>query len=161
MTLSDATLISEIAHGIIAEVAPDELPMFGVVSRAFLTDPKLAAVGAGDDDEMLGFGGGAEVELLTPLVFSITSGVVAFLVTTVVNAAKSETQAIVQQRVRQLFKRFSAGTSPQTLPPLALSREQLAEVRRVAFDIASRTGLPAAQAALLADSTVGQLAISG
>jgi hypothetical protein len=158
--VADPELVSEVARGILADVAPDELPMFGMASEAFLKDPSRAA-GRGNDDEMLGFGGG-ELELLTPVVLTVTSGVVSFLVTTLLTAAKAESQAIIQQRVRQLFKRFGSGDPSQPKPAgLALTREQLVEVRRVAFEIATRTGVTAAQAALVADSTVGQLVIAG
>ena len=162
MTMSDPQLVSEIAHGIIEDVAPDELAMFNMANRAYLANPSRLDAG-GDADEMLGFGGG-EVELLTPVIFSVTSGVVAFLITTIMNAAKVESETVVKQQVRQLFKRFTPATAtlaPAAAAPMALTREQLVAVRRVAFDIASESGLPANQAALLADSTVGQLAIAG
>jgi hypothetical protein len=157
--VADPELLSEVARGVLAEVAPDELPMFGLASDAFLKDPSRAA-GGGNDDEMLGFGGG-ELELLTPVVLTVTSGVISFLVTTVLTAAKAESQTIIQARVRQLFKRFGSGDSQPKPAGLGLTREQLVEVRRVAFEIASRTGVTAAQAALVADSTVGQLVIAG
>ena len=162
--VADPALVTEIARGIVAEVAPDELPMFGMASEAYLNDPRRAEGNADDDDEMLGFGGGAELALLTPVVLTVTSGVVSFLLSTVLSAAKSESQTLIQQQVKQLFKRFSATDAAQAQTakaPLALTREQLIEVRRVAFDIATRTGVTAAQAALVADSTVGQLAIAG
>ena len=159
---ADSQLVSEIARGIIAEVAPDELPMFGMASDAYMRDPTRAA-GNADPDEMLGFGGG-ELELLTPVVLTVTSGVVSYLLNSVLAAAKTEGQAVIQQRVRQLFKRFSAAESAPSAaasPSPGLTRDQLVEVRRVAFEIATRTGVTAAQAALVADSTVGQLAIAG
>ena len=113
MTMSDPTLVSDIARGIVEDVAPDELPLFGMASRAYLNDPKLVTAGGGAADDMLGFGGG-EVELLTPVIFSITSGVVSFLVATVISAAKSETESVVKQQVRQLFKRFNTATVAAT-----------------------------------------------
>jgi len=161
--MSDPTLVSDIARGIIEDVAPDELPMFGMASRAYLSNPKVVTAGGGAADEMLGFGGG-EVELLTPVIFSITSGVISFLIATVVSAAKSESESVVKEQVRQLFKRFSSQAvvaTPTRAAPMSLTREQLVEVRRIAYDTASSSGLPANQAALLADSTVGQLAIAG
>jgi hypothetical protein len=168
--VADPQLVSEVARGIVAEVAPDELPMFGVASEAYIADPKRASEKA-DPDEMLGFGGGAELALLTPVVLTVASGVVSYLVNAVLEVAKSEGEVVIQQRVRQLFKRFSgtetkatgaATTSAsESAKPPGLTREQLVEVRRVAFEIASRTGITSAQAALVADSTVGQLVIAG
>jgi hypothetical protein len=155
---ADPALVTEVARGIVADVAPDELPMFELTSEAYLQDPRRAEAG-GDSDEMLGFGGGAEMELLTPVVLTITSGVVSYLITTVLNAAKSEGQTLIQQQVKLFFKRFNTEQTPKPGAP-ALTRDQLIEVRRVAYDIASRSGVPAAQAALLADSTVGQLVVA-
>jgi len=164
MTMSDPTLVSDIARGIIEDVAPDELPMFGMASRAYLKNPTLVTAGGGAADEMLGFGGG-EIEMLTPVIFSVTSAVVSFLLAAVVSAAKSETESVVKAQVRQMFKRLTPATAtvaatPAAAAPIALTREQLIEVRRVAYDAAAGSGLPANQAALLADATVGQLAIA-
>jgi hypothetical protein len=156
---ADPQLVTEIARGIIAELAPEELPMFGLASQAYVSDPRRLSASA-DDDEMLGFGGGTQLELLTPVVLTVASGVVSYLLSTVFAAAKAEGQVLIQQQVKQLFKRFHA-PEPDTKAPVTLTRDQLIEVRRVAYEIATRSGVTAAQAALLADSTVGQLAIAG
>jgi hypothetical protein len=163
MTVSDPALVSDIAREIIEDVAPDELPMFGMASRAYLSNPERINASGGAADEMLGFGGG-EIEMLTPVIFSVTSAVVSFLVAAVVSAAKSETESVVKAQVRQMFKRFTpaaVAATPAASAPITLTREQLIEVRRVAYDVASGSGLPANQAALLADSTIGQLALVG
>src|SRR5262245_40757584 len=98
---ADPELVTEIARGIVAEVAPDELAMFGAASSAYLQNPRAA--GKADDDEMLGFGGGTELELLTPVVLTVASGVVSFLISTVLAAAKTESQSVIQQQVKLLF----------------------------------------------------------
>ena len=155
----DARLVADVARDIVSEVAPDELAMFEVSTEAYLADPRRAA--APETDEMLGFGGGGAFELLTPVVLTIASGVISFLVDSALSAAKTEGRAIVQQRVRQLFKRFSAESTPASgTPPAALTPAQLAQARQVALDIALRMHVPPDQAALLADAAVGQLVLA-
>jgi hypothetical protein len=141
-----------VARDIVTTVAEDELPLFDASSELFLSDPRR--IDPADGDEMLGFGS-AEVELLTPVILSVTSGVVTYLVKAIGSAAAAEGKVIVQQRVRQMFKRFREDT-PAAPPPL--TREQLAEVRQVAIEIATRMRVNPEQARLLADATVGQLA---
>jgi hypothetical protein len=155
---SDATLVADVARTIVSEVAPDELPLFEVSSETYLADPRRVA--STDADEMLGFGGGAELELLTPVILSVTSGIVTFLIDSVLSASKAEGKAIVEEKVRLLFRRFRVVKSADQSTPPPLTREQLSEVHQVALDIATRMSVPADKAGLLADAAVGQLALA-
>jgi hypothetical protein len=156
--LAARNLIADVAREIVADIAPDELDLFDVSAEAYLDNPDQAAATAGD--EMLGFGGGAELEMMTPVVLSITSGVVAFLVNSALTTAKAEGQAVVQEQVRQLFRRFRPRTPAATTGPSPLSPKQLAQVRQVALDVATRMQVAPEQARLLADATVGQLVLA-
>jgi hypothetical protein len=151
-------LVVDVARDIVGDVAPDELPIFEVSSQAFVLDPDKAR--GSDDDQMLGFGTGAEFELLTPVVLSITSGVVTYLLKTALEASKAEAKVVVEQRVRLLFKRFRTDGDAAGAAAPPLTHQQLVEVHQVALDIATRMSVPQPQASLLADATVGQLAVA-
>jgi hypothetical protein len=156
----DDALVVELGRAVVREVAPQELPLYRANSAAYVKNPTAALRGATSGDQMLGFGAGIEVTLLTPVVLAVLSEVVKFLATEVLQASKRQGSGIIDEQVKRLFKQFRSADpatgGPTTPPPL--STAQLARVRTVAFDTARRLQLSADQAQLLADSTVGGLA---
>jgi hypothetical protein len=155
----DNALIAELARDTVRLVAPAEMPLFRANSEAYFRDPDRALRGERGGDQLLGFGTGAEVVILTPVVLAITKEVVVFLAGEVAKAAKAESPGVIRELVKRCFKKFGpAPASAQQDPPL--TRGQLEQVRQVALDAAKRLAVPDNQAALLADSVVGGLAIA-
>lgn len=152
----DDVLIVEVARGVVRQVAPQEMPLFRANSDRYLKDPQQALRGAHGADNLLGFGAGVDVTLLTPIVLTVVSEVMKVLVTEVAKSAGHEAAPIIQEQVRRLFSRFrSAEPQPTDLPPL--THLQLAHIRTIAYDTACRLQISPDQASLLADSTVGNL----
>ena len=73
--------------------------------------------------------------------------------------SKGEGGGVVDEQVKRLFSRFRTADKPGSDPP-PLTPEQLARIRAIAFDTARRMQLSPDQAGLLADSTVGGLAVA-
>jgi hypothetical protein len=156
-------LIEDVARDVLAETAPQELPLFRATSSAYFSDPQRATASAAAKDDALGFGVGDAVLFTTPIVLAVTSEVVTYLVGQVTKAAHLETSGVIEDVVRGMFRRFRkepAAAAARTPPSTALSSRQLADVRRLAYEKARALKLDEAKAALLADSLAGSLATS-
>lgn len=85
-----AQVTAQVARDFIAQLAPHELPLFRATSAAFFKDPRQVLDRPKGKDDMLGFGEGQEVNLITPAVLATVSAVVAFVA--------AELKASAQQR---------------------------------------------------------------
>jgi hypothetical protein len=147
----EAVRVRDLVRDVVTEVAPEELPL-------------LAGL-AGFDDATAVQRLGGEVRRREPLGFGL--GEVAALVTPVVWLAVDQaTQQIVgtwvQNRVartgialRRVFRR--SAPPPVVIP--ALTREQLALVRRSVLTMAAQRGLEPERAAVIADAVVTRLVL--
>ena len=106
---------------------------------------------------MLGFGVGIAVPFLTPIVLAVTTEVIMYVVEEVKKTIKEESSSLASDIVRKMFKKFRPSDSEVKKLP-QLTADQLARVRRLAFERACQLKLPEAQAQLLADSLAGGLA---
>ena len=151
-------LITDVTREVIVQLAPQEVPLFRVTSEAYFKDPEKTLKGKKSKDEMLGFGIGGAVTILTPIALAVTTEVVLFVVEEVKKSIKEESSSLANDIVKKMFKRFRpAGDEVKQIP--TLTSEQLAQVRRRACDKARQLNLPEAQAKLLADSLVGSLVL--
>jgi hypothetical protein len=152
----DDVRVLELARASVERAAPEELPLFGPTSEAYLEDPsRLDRDGGGD--RMLGFGAEAAMVLVTPAALSVARDVVTFVVAQVRARLKDEGEGAVQGVLDRIFGRRKPDAPPQPKPP-ELSDEQLDRVRALALEKARQLKLPEAKAELLADSIVGSLA---
>lgn len=149
--------VTQVARDLVAGVAPEELPLFGVTSAVYLEDPKGALKASGEREEMLGFGVGEAVVLLTPIALAVSADVLRYLRDQMSKSMASQASGVIDDLVSRLFKRVRAEKPNDDHPP-PLSREQLVEVRRLAFEKARAMRLSKERADLLADSMVGSLA---
>jgi hypothetical protein len=150
----DAELTVAVARDLVSELAPEEAAIFGPISVAFLEGRGLTQA---PRDEMLGSGGGEVIVPLSPVVLMVVGEVVLYLRTELAKAAARQTVSALEAMVRSLFRKFhseSAGPVPK------LTREQLLEVRRLAYETARASGLQEKPARLLADATIGGLVVS-
>ena len=140
----------------VASCAPQEIPLFDPLSKAYFANPARIAKGGVGKDEALGFGVAESVAFVTPIALSVMSTVLKYLAEHVLQAIKEESSGLATDSVRKLFKRFRAGTD-HDMPAKALTSAQIAAVRRVAFEKAHQLQLPDMQANLLADAVAGSL----
>jgi hypothetical protein len=160
---AEQEIIAELAREQVAQLAPDELPLFRPTSEAYFKDPAGTLKPRSGGDDVLGFGAQAALTFVTPIVLAVVTEVVTFLVAEIGKSLKEEGRVAVGQVVKGLFRRFRTGGAPAASAPAnhKLSAEQLAQVRKVAYDKARSLNLPEGRAMLLADALVGSLAVSG
>lgn len=156
---ADTQLISDVARDLVAQTAPEELPLFRATSTAYFQNPEKALKDRAGAEEMLGFG--AELATaIAPVALAVTTEVVQFLVAELKTSLSKESSSMISDALRKLFRKFRpAGQSASDVAP-ALSAKQLAEVRRRAYEKARQFQLPEAQADQMADSMVATLAIA-
>jgi hypothetical protein len=83
-------LISDISRSVVAEISPAEIPLFRYQSDAFFqSGGQGVAIEQGKDD-VLGFGSGETVTLLTPFVLPVVTEVVAYMANALKESLKSE-----------------------------------------------------------------------
>lgn len=140
-------LEAEFGRVLVAQLAPEELPLFGAMSRAFFADPKRALAAGGGGDEVLGFGLSVAAGLLTPAVLAAACHVALYLTEEVGKAFAKAGVDFVVEEVKRLFRR-----EPTTAK---LNDAQLAEIRSIVLEIARQFKLSNAKASLLADALVG------
>jgi hypothetical protein len=157
---TQAQLIAELSRDLVAQTAPQELPLFRPISEAYFKDPEKTLKREAGKDEMLGFGAGVAVTFLTPIVLAIMTQVVSFLIEEIGKSLRSEGSSLTSDIVKRMFRKFRGGESPEGKAPPALTPQQLAQVRELALEKAQQLNLPPNQAGLLADSIVGSLAVT-
>jgi hypothetical protein len=155
--LDQNQLVADLARDIVAQTAPQELPLFRATSAAYFKNPDKVLKSRGGKDEILGFGAGEAVLMLTPSVLFIVNQVVTFVIAEVQKAVAEESSNLLDDLVKKMFKKFRPAHEQNAPPPLTPT--QLANVHQLAYEEASRLALSDAQAKLLADSIVGSLAI--
>ena len=147
----DMQPVTELAHAVVTQVAPSELPLFKAMSDAYAKKPGRARTRPGRD-EVLGFGLTEWAPLLTPLVLATVHQVADYLAEDLEKAMAHSTAEAVAKRVTKLFRR-----EPDTPP---LTQAQLSRIRTIAAEVVRVAAVPEAQASLLVDALVAHLAAS-
>jgi hypothetical protein len=106
-------LVADLARDLVAQVAPQELPVFRANSAAYFRDPRKALTGHTGKDDMLGFGVGNVVGFLTPVVLSVLTDVVQYLSQEVSKNLQTESAPVIQDAVKRLFKKFRSPDKAQ------------------------------------------------
>lgn len=154
MTGSDQNqLIADVVRDIIVQTAPEELPLFRATSTAYFKNADRVLKGQMSKDELLGFGAGEAVTLLTPYVFVVVTEVVRFVIVEVQKSVATESANLISDIVKKLFKRVR----PEENNLLPLTSAQLAQVDKVAYESARRLNLSNDRARLLADAIKGSM----
>jgi len=71
--------IAEVARALVAQVAPQELPLFRTLSKAYFAHPDKPIPFDGGRDNPLGFGQGGRVSVATPAILAASSAVVSYV----------------------------------------------------------------------------------
>ncbi len=159
-TGQDDARVLALARAGVERAAPEELPLFGPTSEAFLEDPASLGRQRGGD-QVLGFGVETALVLVTPAALSVARDVVTFVANQVRARLASEGEGAVQRTLDRIFggdKAPADTATPAEPPPPELSDEQLERVHALALEKARLLRLSDAKAELLADSIVGSLA---
>jgi hypothetical protein len=153
-------LVVEFARGVVATAAPGELPLVELTAAAYRADPRGSERRVRQGKEILGFGAD-QLLAVTPFALPVAVAVLQSLLT---QFTESFTESLAEgagerarTRLRRLLRRSAepAGTDD---PPEALTADQLARVRLVAYEKATELGMPGTRSDLLADAVVGRLA---
>ena len=160
----DRVLLEEFAKQVLAEVAPEELAIFDETAQEYHEDPQ-GVLSARGRDEAVGFG--LDLAMLTPYVLAVSGPVLAYLLKTVSDAAKKESQPLIADWVHRLFRHGHRDQKADpdkkaepAEPQVTISPEEAARVREVALARAHDLKLPDEKARLLADAIVGGLNVA-
>jgi len=156
--LVEDQLVADVARDQVEQVAPQEAPIFPLLSEAYFQDPDKMLEAQGKD-EMLGFGLEAGAVLLTPVVMTVTREVVEFVAGEVMKSVQTQSSGLISDFVKKIFKKFrsEAEAKGEKVPP-PLTREQIGQVKELALEKGRQLQLTPDQAELLADSLAGSLA---
>jgi uncharacterized cupredoxin-like copper-binding protein len=156
--LVEDRLVADVARDQVEQVAPQEAPIFPLLSEAYFQDPDKMLKAQGKD-EMLGFGLEAGAVLLTPVVMTVTREVVEFVAGEVMKSVQTQSSGLISDFVKKMFKKFRAEAEAKgEKVPRPLTREQIGQVRELALEKGRQLQLAPDQAGLLADSLAGSLA---
>jgi hypothetical protein len=149
-------LVAALARATVERAAPEELPLFGPISEAYLADPS-SLDGGKKRDEMLGFGVDAAMLLVTPVALQVARDVLGFLHEQLRERAREHGEGAIDRIIARLVgKKDAAAADADSVPEL--TDAQLEQVRELAVKKARALKLSDERAALLADSLVGSLA---
>jgi hypothetical protein len=132
-------LIGDFAQEVLAEVAPQEVPIFPAVSRAYFADPARALKRRRAGDAALGFGADSLSVLLTPVVLCILSEVFEILTETAKKAVEEGLAKEIPEALKAMFKRIGR---PGPTIPSALGKAQLELIRESVLLEARKLALP-------------------
>jgi hypothetical protein len=149
-------LIDSTSRDIVAQLAPQELPLFQDMSDEYFRNPGKARKLQESSDGMVGFGG-VEVALLTPLVLTIAMEVIKF----VLEPVKTSLAGFIGDFFKQLMRRFQVDSQvTEKATAAALSPERLKEARDYGLKVARELKLSDVQAAMVVDSMIAKLVIA-
>jgi hypothetical protein len=149
--VSDETdeMVRSIGLELVSRLAPEELPLYPSLVSQF--GSKASRRGnASSDDQILGFGTGEAVMLMTPVILGFTQ---SFWNALVAHAAENAFSGVVR---RLQLLRTGHQHAPQDT--VRLTADQLQLVRKVAEQETRRLNISKSQAGLLTDALVGALA---
>jgi hypothetical protein len=151
----DPDLVTDLARDLVIQVAPNELPVFNAVSKAFFASG--GKVASKPKDETLGFG--LEFAMLTPYILSALGAVVSYVVNEVLSSAKEEASGVISSRIKKLFSKDKPAEEAG-VEPFSLSQEQASRAHKLAQERAESLGLETEQAKFLADAIIGSLVVT-
>ncbi|MGX8903783.1 hypothetical protein ACR820_00595 [Streptomyces netropsis] len=159
-------MITEIARDVIEEIAPDEVPTFSAVSRAYFADPQRALSGRGSRQAPLGFGSGMVELILTPIVLAATAKAVECLAGIFFDRTPGEGTTAALRRIFRGGHRSPGtpvpvpddaeqSTSPGAVP-VALRQEDIERLRDLVEATLHDCGTTPESSRLIADAIIGR-----
>lgn len=143
-------LVADVAHDVIVQTAPEELPIFQETSEAFFKDQDKLLKNRTSRDERLGFGPGAvSAVLMSPEILFIVNTAIAVVVEKV-----GETE-----KVKGLFGNLFHQKHEEKKVSLPLSQQQLGHVAEVVRATSLARGFSKEQGDQLTDTIIARLAL--
>lgn len=167
---TNSSAIAILSRDVVAEIAPEEMPLFEATSEAYLQNPEQAFDKRHNKEEMLGMGVEVSVTLLTPIVLEVSRCVIKYVMQVSKEPLEKALQDQIQKQAPNAFDRFfsflqrlftGAAPAPElaVVEVTALTKEQLIQVQKLALEKAQQFDLSENQASLLADSLVAKLTL--
>lgn len=151
-TTEGREFILELSQSVVAEVAPEELPLFAELAQEYLDDPSPPDLAAPANNEPLGFGLEEILVAVTPAAMAMTSSALTYVLAEVIKATQAESAAVIKSKIKTLFNAKEKSHDPPPLTP-----EQLDRVRKLARKQARSFGMNADQAERMVDALIGRL----
>ena len=151
-------VIGDVARDILADIAPQELPIFPAVCSAYFADPSAAMRRQHKREAALGFDTEALSPLLGPAVLFVLTQVVEIVGGTIKKIATDELAKGGTAMVKGIFKKFRP-PGGQTAP-LPLAEAQRSLIQQKITSIGQDLKLPEEKVAQLAKAITAQLAIT-
>jgi hypothetical protein len=148
MEAPDRSLTEDFARGVVDELAPGELPLFGAMSRAWFAAPERVRAATGRDDR-LAFGVAEAAALVTPVLLSACTHIVMQFGQELGHGLAQEAAALVREQFHKLIRGEDSG--------LALSAEQVRKARQITLETARRYRVPDQKAEEIAKAVAGRL----
>jgi hypothetical protein len=145
---ADQRLAADYSRGVVAELAPGELVLFGAMSRAWFAAPKRVQTAAGRDDA-LAFGMAEAGTLITPVLLAACMQVLTSLGQELCRGLAHDAAALIREQFRKLI--LGETTS------IALSNQQIEQARQMALEAARHYRIPERKAEQIADAVAGRL----
>jgi hypothetical protein len=156
----DQHVLADFARGIVADVAPQELPLFRPLSQAYFKDPARTLKGGGGADKMLGFGGMAAVgTLMTPMILRTSQVALDALVTGFTNQVQTEIQRIESWLADARARPETAATiaPPGVSTAGGVPPEIAGQIEQIVARQLAELNCPAGQCDVLASKICGSL----
>ncbi|GAA2941578.1 hypothetical protein GCM10010518_30890 [Kitasatospora cinereorecta] len=147
-----------LARRAVQDVAPDEMPQFAVVSRAYLTASENRRQRAMRKAEPLGLGLEGVAVLVTTAVLAVATQVSDHLAQQLVDRTVGVAEPALRTRWYRWRARLRGGGGANGEPLPALTPEQLAQVRQLAVQSGMRQRLTPPVAQAVADGIIAELA---
>ncbi|MDQ2997591.1 MAG: hypothetical protein M3R61_11115 [Chloroflexota bacterium] len=149
-------LILMLARAIVHDAAPEELDLFDEYAVAYLDNPDPRAHKQQAPDSPLASGIPDILQAITPVATAMASAAIAYLLPTTAQIVREGVSDVFKERLK-LFLSRKAIRRP-VANPSPISVEQLNHIRRIAIQQARQFGISAAEADILANALIGQLA---
>jgi hypothetical protein len=153
----NTVLISDIASDVLADIAPQEVPIFPAISQAYFADPAGALKQLRSKDAALSFGVDPLSILLTPVVLHIVSEVFKVLTEAAKKAVEDGLAKEIPEVIKAMLKRFRL-SGPSI--PSPLGKAQLVVIHEKVLLAAMKLRIPKAKADALANVVTAQLVIA-
>ncbi len=152
-------LLTNVAHDIVAQAEPAELPLFRAISTQYFKKPEKLFKQQHSSDDKLGFGTAEAITMATPALLVVMSQLTTFLVGEISRSMAEKSAELIAQQVKKMFKRSHKDDPTNGNPPITLTQEQLAHIRQQAYDKFIELNLSPARAARLADAVLASLIV--
>jgi hypothetical protein len=146
-------LVVEMAFDIVQEMAPDEQQLFRVYSKSYLRKQNILFKDNSQKDELLGFGVGESITILTPFILTVISEVVKFIAEDVRTSLRDKKSADINATVKGTFKKHQH----DKVKPNPLTPDQILAIRKMIIAKGGQMKIPEDRVRILADLVVGGL----